>query len=91
MNCCHPLKALALTFKALNFAHTMYLFVFRIVTYMGDTRRGLGWILDLLTTYTQDSELQALTAPPLISTIHTSPQHPLSLFQPAVSLLAVPW
>jgi hypothetical protein len=36
--------------------------------------------MDLLTTYTHDSELQAITAPPLISTIHKSPQHPLSLF-----------
>jgi hypothetical protein len=40
--------------------------------------------MDLLATYTHDSELQAITAPPLISTIHKSPQHPLSLFQPAV-------
>jgi hypothetical protein len=54
-------------------------------------RRGLNWILDLLTTYTHDSELQAVTAPPLISTIHKPPRHPLSLFQPAVSTLAVPW
>jgi hypothetical protein len=28
---------------------------------------------------------------PLISTIHKSPQHPLSLFQPAVSSPAFPW
>jgi hypothetical protein len=42
------------------------------------------WILDLLTTYTHDSQLQATTAPQLISTINKSPQHPLSLFQPAV-------
>jgi hypothetical protein len=34
--------------------------------------------MDLLTTYAHDSELQAITAPPLISTIHKSPQHPLS-------------
>jgi hypothetical protein len=47
--------------------------------------------MDLLTTYTHDSELQAITAPPLISTIHKSPQHLLSLFQPAVSLPLVPW
>jgi hypothetical protein len=40
--------------------------------------------MNLLTTYTHDSELQTITAPPLISTIHKSPQHPLSLFQPAV-------
>jgi hypothetical protein len=47
--------------------------------------------MDLLTTYTNNSELQAITAPPLISTIHKSPQHPLSLFYPALSLPAVPW
>jgi hypothetical protein len=47
------------------------------------------WIL--LTTYTHDSELQAIIAPPLISTTHKSSQHPLSLFQHAVSSPAVPW
>jgi hypothetical protein len=36
------------------------------------------WIL--LATYAHDSEMQAITAPSLISTIHKSPQHPLSLF-----------
>jgi hypothetical protein len=41
---------------------------------------GLDWWIDLLTTYTNDSELQAITAPPVISTIHKSPQHQLSLF-----------
>jgi hypothetical protein len=41
--------------------------------------------MDLLTTHTHDSYyVQVITAPPLISTIHKSPQHPLSLFQPAV-------
>jgi hypothetical protein len=48
------------------------------------------WWLDLLTTYTHDSELQAITAPPLISTFYKSQQHPLSLFQPAVSSQTVP-
>jgi hypothetical protein len=47
--------------------------------------------MDLLTTYIHDSKLHAITAPSLISTIHKSPQHPLSLFQPAVSPIAVPW
>jgi hypothetical protein len=47
--------------------------------------------MDLLTSYTHDSELQAVTAPPLISTINKSQQHPLSCFQHAVSSLAVPW
>jgi hypothetical protein len=55
------------------------------------TDKGLDLILDLLTTYTNDSELQAITAPSLISTIKQSPQHPLSLFQSAVSSPAVPW
>jgi hypothetical protein len=41
-------------------------------------------------TYTLHSELQAITALPLISTIHSSPQHSLSVFQPAVSSPAVP-
>jgi hypothetical protein len=36
---------------------------------------GLDWILDLLTTYTHDSELQAITVSSLISKIHKSPQH----------------
>jgi hypothetical protein len=38
----------------------------------------LAWILDLLTTYTYNSEIQVITGPLLISTIHKSPQHPLS-------------
>jgi hypothetical protein len=50
------------------------------------TEFWIGW-LDLLTSYTHDSELQAVTAPPLISTINKSPQLPLSLFQPA----SLPW
>jgi hypothetical protein len=58
---------------------------------MGDSRRGLDWIFDLLTTYTHDSELQAITEPSLISTIHKSPQHMRSLSHPAVSSPAVPW
>jgi hypothetical protein len=43
-----------------------------------------------VTTYTHDWRQQAITSPPLMSTIHKSPQHPLSPFQPAVSLLGVP-
>jgi hypothetical protein len=46
--------------------------------------------MDLLTTYTQDSELQATTAPQLISTIQKLPQYPLSLSQPAMSSQVVP-
>jgi hypothetical protein len=51
----------------------------------------LDWILVLLTTYAHASELQAITAPLLISILYKSPQHPLSLYQPAVSSPAVPW
>jgi hypothetical protein len=47
--------------------------------------------MDLQTTYTHDWELQEITAPPLIFTILKSTQHPLSLFQPAVSSPALPW
>jgi hypothetical protein len=41
--------------------------------YECDCRRGLDWWLDLLTTYTHDSELQAITTPPLITTAHAKP------------------
>jgi hypothetical protein len=54
-------------------------------------RRGFNWWLVLLTTHPHDSKLQAITSSPLISTIHKSPQQPLSLFQPALSSSAVPW
>jgi hypothetical protein len=37
-----------------------------------DYRRGLGWWMHLLTTYTNNSELQAITAPPLISALYKS-------------------
>jgi hypothetical protein len=47
--------------------------------------------MDLLTTYVHDSKLPVITAPPLISTFHKSPQHLLSFFHPAVSSPAVPW
>jgi hypothetical protein len=64
----------------------------RIVIRMRITMDGvLNWILDLLTTYTHDSELQAITALPLISTVHKSQQLPLSPLQPVVSSPAVSW
>jgi hypothetical protein len=47
--------------------------------------RVLDWILDLVTTYTHNSELQAITAPSLMSTTHISPQHKLRF--PAWSVL----
>jgi hypothetical protein len=50
------------------------------VTCISDYRRGSDWWMDLLTTYTHCWGLQEITAPPLISTIHKSPQHQLSLF-----------
>jgi hypothetical protein len=42
---------------------------------------GFGLVNDLLTTSTHYSELKAITAPPLISTIHKSSENPLSFFQ----------
>jgi hypothetical protein len=47
------------------------------------------WVGDSI--YTHDSELQEITAPPLISTNHKPPELPLSLFLSAVSSLADPW
>jgi hypothetical protein len=38
-----------------------------------DYRRGLDWCMDLLATYTPASELQAVTAQPLISTVAVKP------------------
>jgi hypothetical protein len=48
--------------------------------FWGVTKDCLNWWMDLLTTYTHHSEIQAVTLLLLISTIHKSPQHPLSLF-----------
>lgn len=42
-----------------------------------------------MTTYMHDSELQAVTLPPLVSTIHKSQQHPLSCF-PACCIFTSP-
>jgi hypothetical protein len=49
----------------------------------------MDWILDLLTTCTHHSKLQVITALSLLSTLYKSQQHPLSLFQPAVSATAL--
>jgi hypothetical protein len=62
-----------------------------IVTGMSDSRRGLYWWMDLLTIYTHDSELQAITAPPLISTIHKPPQHPQCFSSPLCLHQPFPW
>jgi hypothetical protein len=53
--------------------------------------RSINWWLDLLTTYTHHLELHIIMAAPLICTIYKSPQHQLSLFQPAVPAPAVTW
>jgi hypothetical protein len=45
-----------------------------------DYGHGMAWISDLLTTCTHHSELHVITALSPISTLHKSPQHPLSLF-----------
>jgi hypothetical protein len=45
-----------------------------------DCRRGMGWRINLLTTYIHHSEPQVITALLLFSTIHRSPQHLLSVF-----------
>jgi hypothetical protein len=37
--------------------------------------------MNLLITYTHDSEIQVITAPLLICIVHKSPQHPVSFFQ----------
>jgi hypothetical protein len=58
--------------------------------FRSDYTRGSDWSTDLLTTYTHHSELEAIIAPSLISTLYKTPQHPLSLFQPDVSSLAFP-
>jgi hypothetical protein len=46
----------------------------------GDYARDMEWCMDLLTAYTHNLELQVITALSLISTLHKSPQHPISLF-----------
>jgi hypothetical protein len=45
----------------------------------------------MLTTYTYESELQALSKLSLIPTLHKSLLHLPNLFQPAMSSSAVPW
>jgi hypothetical protein len=47
--------------------------------------------MDVLTTYTHNLELQAITVLPLISSIQKSPQPPLSIFQSVVPSPAVAW
>jgi hypothetical protein len=47
--------------------------------YVCDYRRGLDWWMDLLTTYTHDSELQAITTLSLLYTLYKSIHHTLSI------------
>jgi hypothetical protein len=50
-----------------------------IVTCLSVTIDGVSdLILDLLSTYTPDLELQVITASALVSTLYKSPRHPLS-------------
>jgi hypothetical protein len=46
----------------------------------GDYRQDMHWWMDLLNTYTHDSEQQVTTALPLRFTIHKSPTNTLSLY-----------
>jgi hypothetical protein len=59
--------------------------------FRGDYRRALDCWMNLLTTYTYDSELQELTTLSLIYTLYKSLQRLPSLLQPAVSSPAIPW
>jgi hypothetical protein len=52
---------------------------------------GVDWILDLLTTFIHNSELQVISAVSLICILYKSKQHPLSLFQSPVSSTGFPW
>jgi hypothetical protein len=65
--------------KIVNFYHTTQRHIPKDIV-MCVTTDGV-WIGDL-TIYAHGSELQAITAPPLISTILKSPQNLLSLFHP---------
>jgi hypothetical protein len=48
------------------------------LTCMSDYRRGFGLDIGFIDHYTHDSELQAITPPPLISTLYKSLAHTLS-------------
>jgi hypothetical protein len=61
-----------------------------ILRYDSTVRRPSTWYW-IYWTHTHNSELQAITASPLIFTIHKSTQHSLSLFQPVMSSAAVFW
>jgi hypothetical protein len=48
---------------------------YTVTWHVFDYTWGLEWWIDLLTTYTHDSALQAITAPLLISTLYSSLEH----------------
>jgi hypothetical protein len=76
--------------SGIHVAIYIYIYIYT-VTIRGAYRRGMDCILDPLPTFVHHSELQVITAPQPLSPIHTSPQHPLNVFQFAASSSAVPW
>jgi hypothetical protein len=58
-----------------------------IVTIMDEYKRGMDWRMDLLITYTHDSELQALVTLSLVYTLYKSLEHAKS----SQSSLDVSW
>jgi hypothetical protein len=60
----YPIKVMHLAWRKHN--NLLILSRVRVCEY----KRGLDLWIELLTTYAYDSELQAITAPPLISTNH---------------------
>jgi hypothetical protein len=55
-----------------------------VTIYVWDYGRGMDWWMNLLTTDINHSELQLITALLIISTLHKSPKHQITLFQRAV-------
>jgi hypothetical protein len=59
-----------------------------ILSWVGVSIDGVRKVAGFIDHLSHNSELQVITAPSLISKTHRSPQHPLSLFQPASRSLA---
>jgi hypothetical protein len=70
---------------------TAELYTIKHSRFMCDCRRGMHWWTDLLMTYTHHLEIQVIILLLLVSTIHKSSQHSLSLFQSAKPSSVVPW